>query len=473
MLSALAMLRNDDVIVKLAEQLLRSPLPVEEYSSSDISRMMWGTAKITAGKAQPICAAGFHLWGNAFSQRIRRNAGDIDTWDVAQVAWSCAKCSFHHPNLFRALAGHLETRGRDLPTPTCIQAVSMIAWSFAKLGECHPMAFGQLAQGVLPMARHFDDQQVSNTVWAFAKLKLTEERLFTALMGRADETMYNMGLRYHEKKSQVTKLIQWCQIYMAYKYCCTACPATVASLSRRLASDLQKIDSRALQDGLSEGSGVESVANLAQLDAMIAEMEDFLWMPVDSLEALNLANGIPEEIAAGNADGAQMVFERLPRAKAEEQVVLISLKFRRTPESWRKALLDGEELRPCIEALRAVGLDATLMSGAKLFVRPEHYEPVLKNIEQQGFRLYASHVLVAAEFFQSVVAALMAVPSTSQVGKPSRTRLAVDLNEDSDVSTTVATLSNFLQNHVQHTFIHFSFPSSMCSGAGKRAAKSQ
>jgi len=64
-------------------------------------------------------------------------------------------------------------------------------------------------------------------------------------------------------------------------------------------------------------------------------------------------------------------------------------------------------------------------SGAKVFVRPEHYASLTDTLRQDRMRLYTSHVIVAEEFEDAVCQALMSLPSSAQVRGRARDLLPV------------------------------------------------
>lgn len=70
------------------------------------------------------------------------------------------------------------------------------------------------------------------------------------------------------------------------------------------------------------------------------------------------------------------------------------LKFSRSPPALGQALLEAIELQALRKDLQANGLSVELPSGAKMFVRPEHYKPAMDAMRLLGIRLYPDHVIV-------------------------------------------------------------------------------
>lgn len=121
--------------------------------------------------------------------------------------------------------------------------------------------------------------------------------------------------------------------------------------------------------------------------------------------------------------------------------------------------------------MTAAGLEVKLPSGAKVFIRPEHYQNVLQTIEREELKLFTSHVLIAEEYLPRLAAALKSVPSACQIGKPKEDKMVVAGGKDSELSDILSELSRS-GFEVKHTFIHVPIRSSM-RGAAYRASKSQ
>lgn len=107
--------------------------------------------------------------------------------------------------------------------------------------------------------------------------------------------------------------------------------------------------------------------------------------------------------AAGAAQVNAQISGALLGTRAEEpQRRVVLLKFGRRPEVFRTALLTSEALGPVRRALEAQGLAVVLPTKAKVFVHPQHYEPVMEAIRQQGLTLYGDHVIVEPELVPTV-----------------------------------------------------------------------
>jgi len=433
------MLPDEGIIDALTHWIEANGLPLDSWNGEVLQEVAWGIAKLDKGS---------ELWAQSYEAlgtQLSRCIGQMQERHIATAVWAFAKASgrrLQHPELFQTVAEFLEERGDSLSSP---QSVSNIAWGFARLGERRPRAFSGLARAASRLMESFEDQHVANTAWAYARLGLAEEPLFCELMRRAGTTLYDDLYKDHVRLSRRVKMIHWTQVYEAYCFCGEKCPAVIASLSRRLATDLRKIDAQDRSEGLSDGSGLESVETLRQLDAMIAELEDgdptgaghgdaAPSVPVDSLEA---------------ALGAT-----LAAPSPATTVTVVVLKFRRTPNCWRAALLDGPELEPCRGALRASGRDVKLPEGAKVFVRPEHYDAVHAQVRRCGMQLYTSHVLVAEDFEDLVHQALAGLRSSEQAAVRERSEFSAHAWAQLGVEWNI---------RVERTFLSVSVPTSVIS----------
>lgn len=88
------------------------------------------------------------------------------------------------------------------------------------------------------------------------------------------------------------------------------------------------------------------------------------------------------------------------------------LTYSRSTQMFREALMQGPQLQPCRQALEDAGFHAELPCGAKVFVQPELYEAVVRELEGQDLK--PRHVIVAEEFERCVDAAIRSLPSKEQ-----------------------------------------------------------
>ena len=289
-------------------------------------------------------------------------------------------------------------------------------------------------------------------------------------MRRADFTLYEETLRLHDSMSARVKMIHWFQVYYAYRFCLSFRPGVIASMTERLARDLGRIHGSFPRDdsGLSIGSGLESAESLRELDQMIASSDqgEIPALPVDSMEAQPLDPEIAPIAAiatSGNDQVARNAMSSL-RQLGFEEVKIVMLKYSRSDHRFRDALLEGEELQACRDALQEAGHQVVHdASGAKIFVRPQHYQAVCERIQADEMRLFASHVLVAEEFEDLVKAAVARIPSTRRHGQASSSELTI----------TSDRLQSDLTVESRSTFLHIpGAPNSLYSGSLPRGTRS-
>jgi len=159
-------------------------------------------------------------------------------------------------------------------------------------------------------------------------------------MDRANDVVYAATVfRYHERRSEECKIIQWSQVCIAFKYFQRAFPSKRHLLPHRFATDLADIVDGNVHEELSYTSGL-SDRSLRKLDEMLRNDFDFEFEPEDSLEAAS-TNDIPEHITQSNAQSARLLLCRASQPSASGMIQLVNLKFARSPEALRRALMEG------------------------------------------------------------------------------------------------------------------------------------
>lgn len=118
---------------------------------------------------------------------------------------------------------------------------------------------------------------------------------------------------------------------------------------------------------------------------------------------------LPDELVAHvNAQQSKAV----PRSAASSFTVHL-IQYSRHPQSLRRALLEGPELKPCRDSLAACGFSCEQPSGAKVFVAPEQFEAVLAAIQEKDLKPW--HVVASEDFEEAVAHAVQQLPSQQQV----------------------------------------------------------
>merc|ERR1712100_523341 len=115
-------------------------------------------------------------------------------------------------------------------------------------------------------------------------------------------------------------------------------------------------------------------------DVLLAQMEE-------SSSQQGIAETLPIPPAQGAASqDAASVNAQLSNALLQQHhapgthLKVVLMRFSRSPQTFRKALLEAPELADWRHALESQGHTVELNSGAKVFVKPEHYRAVLEEI---------------------------------------------------------------------------------------------
>jgi hypothetical protein len=90
--------------------------------------------------------------------------------------------------------------------------------------------------------------------------------------------------------------------------------------------------------------------------------------------------------------------------------------FMRAPKEFKAALLEGPDLYPVREKMREAGLEHILQpSGAKIFVCPWQYAPVIETLDKMQIELHASHVIIAQSLLPCLEASIATISSKRNV----------------------------------------------------------
>lgn len=141
------------------------------------------------------------------------------------------------------------------------------------------------------------------------------------------------------------------------------------------------------------------------------------------------------------------------------------VEFKRNPRVFFEGLQNSTALAACQEALANAGHECELPGGAKLYVKPQHVEPVLKHLKTTRVRfqdgeqfefehLTARHLIVGEELRRALDQAIQSVPS--------RGRQRIMTKRRTDPIGVVPWV-------VKHTFFHVPVPSSLWSGPSSGA----
>mmetsp|Transcript_101778 Transcript_101778/g.227380 ORF Transcript_101778/g.227380 Transcript_101778/m.227380 type:complete len:486 (-) Transcript_101778:276-1733(-) len=121
------------------------------------------------------------------------------------------------------------------------------------------------------------------------------------------------------------------------------------------------------------------------------------------------------------ADKVELLLQRsdlhIEGSTSESEQIYI-FPYTRAPREYMDALLFGPELGPIRRQMDAHNCAYVLPdSGAKIFVRPEHYQGVLQELEHSGIiqQLRPSHVIVAETLVPELEASIASIPSNRNV----------------------------------------------------------
>lgn len=225
-------------------------------------------------------------------------------------------------------------------------------------------------------------------------------------------------------------------------------------------------------DRLSHSSGLRDQDSLAELDKIIDSLVAGEACRFDDSMESHDAVVASHGVARANAAMSQDLLGNVSVGS------LILLEFRRDPDPFHAALLEGPELAECRQLLEE-HKPVQLACGAKVFVKPDMYEFASEIATSRGLQL--RHVLVEPEFETFVMAAMTSLRSKLQVRLKSK---------DDNVWVFAAkkfpsgypTASSWedieeeegeeISWQVTRTFIEFPVPSSLCSNNGQKLAKS-
>jgi len=86
--------------------------------------------------------------------------------------------------------------------------------------------------------------------------------------------------------------------------------------------------------------------------------------------------------------------------------------------------MEGEPLKDCRGSLSEKGFSPELACGAKVFVAPQHFEPVMRAVQGQDLKPW--HVLASDDFCDLVTDTVSSLPSRAQVREKSHRAVSID-----------------------------------------------
>lgn len=113
--------------------------------------------------------------------------------------------------------------------------------------------------------------------------------------------------------------------------------------------------------------------------------------PVGHAPGSSSHQAVEQDDDSRNAEISNMVLQNRLSVPGPRVEVLT---FSRSPNEYRKALMDAPELADCRQALEDKGFAVELSSGAKVFVQPQHYEPLMVKIRMSKLKTFPRIVFV-------------------------------------------------------------------------------
>mmetsp|Transcript_68192 Transcript_68192/g.177004 ORF Transcript_68192/g.177004 Transcript_68192/m.177004 type:complete len:793 (+) Transcript_68192:34-2412(+) len=138
----------------------------------------------------------------------------------------------------------------------------------------------------------------------------------------------------------------------------------------------------------------------------------------------NFTAAVPSEIGAGS-------LEESTEVSVEEKVHILRFGCNAT-EEFRELLLFGPHMRFCRDALESEGFSCVLPSGALIFVMPEQFDEVRRQLI--GFHLHPFHVVISSRFECDLEHALASLPYKKRPREKVKDRRQLDPLETAPVA---------------------------------------
>eukprot|EP00927_Polykrikos_kofoidii_P021183 TRINITY_DN20133_c0_g2_i1.p1 TRINITY_DN20133_c0_g2~~TRINITY_DN20133_c0_g2_i1.p1 ORF type:complete len:1070 (+),score=209.28 TRINITY_DN20133_c0_g2_i1:171-3380(+) len=166
-------IRND----RLMEAIGTISTPrLHELKPFELSNLLWAYAKMSS------CPSG--LFKAVVARLLDRRRGEFKVQCLSTAAWAFATLQKRSSQLFTSIALELVSRACEMKS----QEISNTLWAFAKVhagGKRFPHAalFGELSAAAREgsFLWQFKVQELSNTVWAFATVGMDDPQLFAAV----------------------------------------------------------------------------------------------------------------------------------------------------------------------------------------------------------------------------------------------------------------------------------------------------
>lgn len=203
---------------------------------------------------------------------------------------------------------------------------------------------------------------------------------------------------------------------------------------------------------MSAAAGFQECHESDKIDEPTAAIEELSAQAV--IEESSQASSI-QDVGGVNAQVSEALL-RSGLADSGPRVLL--LKLSRRPAALRSLLLEAPELAACRCALESHEFPVELPSGAKIFVRPEHYMPTLEVVRSQGWKLYPDHMFADVDLEPTIMCLLDQLRDRPHSVHSRRTDVV-------PLAFAQAACRANVEIHVSRTFISIHVPSSLCTSS--------
>lgn len=154
-----------------------------------------------------------------------------------------------------------------------------------------------------------------------------------------------------------------------------------------------------------------------------AALQEFAGVVQGKTNTGDKGSAASRAVNLGDVDPDDLISETPDKSTSSDssQLRVHILTLSRHPAALRDALLHGDALSSCCNALQEQGINPELPSGAKVFCHPDDFRLVLSALGDRP--LMPGHVVVTSEFLDSVHSAVSSIPSKKQVRQKSDTRI--------------------------------------------------
>jgi hypothetical protein len=149
-------IRDEELFAKIATIAVPR---LDKLQSFELSNMLWAHAKLQISAP--------HMFKKASERLMRRRDGEFNVQCLSTISWSFATTHRRDGAVFESIAKELMAHAASAKP----QEISQTLWAFAKNGHDDQVLFdvlGKAAVGTGSKISHFKEQELSNIAWAFA-----------------------------------------------------------------------------------------------------------------------------------------------------------------------------------------------------------------------------------------------------------------------------------------------------------------